>query len=320
MTNLIKIRALRQMEQGQVEEALQTLRLGYELGEKVGREPVLVSGLVSLRITSRMNDALVELMNRPEAPNLYWALSVLPSRQPILRRAWDAEHRWLFSNSALQQPSTELTAEQWRTVLIDDMAPFYQNYENYKYVGVRPHPDPIKDAGPDIIRQARDAYSKSHNISADDAAKLDPAIVLGSFYFNQWQIAADEIAKLRGLPYPIMLQKTAEMKPMLDRLRREQRTNPFVQTLEDFHSSVSTFARTDRQIAALTTVEALRSYAAANGGVLPQKLEEISDTPAPLNPATGKPFEYQLAQDLPIATLSDTQSEVPLKYTIKIRK
>jgi hypothetical protein len=77
-------------------------------------------------------------------------------------------------------------------------------------------------------------------------------------------------------------------------------------------------ARTDRQTAALAAVEAIRSYAAANGGALPKSLDDVKETPVPENPATGKPFEYRVEND--VATLSDTKSESPLTYTIKIRK
>jgi hypothetical protein len=68
----------------------------------------------------------------------------------------------------------------------------------------------------------------------------------------------------------------------------------------------------------LTTVEAIRSYAAANNGELPAQLSDITETPVPLNPATGEPFEYRV--DNGTATLSDSKSEGWLTYTIRIRK
>ena len=80
LTNMIKVRALQQMEHGKPEEAIATLRLGYEMSDKVGREPTLVSGLVALRINAQMNDVLARLMSRPNAPNLYWALMQMPER------------------------------------------------------------------------------------------------------------------------------------------------------------------------------------------------------------------------------------------------
>jgi hypothetical protein len=55
--------------------------------------------------------------------------------------------------------------------------------------------------------------------------------------------------------------------------------------------------RADRQIAALRTVEAIRLYAAANGGKLPANLDAIAAVPVPLDPVNGQPFQYVLAGD-----------------------
>jgi hypothetical protein len=55
--------------------------------------------------------------------------------------------------------------------------------------------------------------------------------------------------------------------------------------------------RLDRKIAALRIIEALRLYAAAHDGQLPEKLADITEVPVPLDPGTGKPFEYQRDKD-----------------------
>ena len=58
LTRMTKVRALQQIEQGKADDAIATLRLGYERANKVGQEPVLVSAMVSIAITTQMNDAL----------------------------------------------------------------------------------------------------------------------------------------------------------------------------------------------------------------------------------------------------------------------
>jgi hypothetical protein len=70
-------------------------------------------------------------------------------------------------------------------------------------------------------------------------------------------------------------------------------------------------------MAALTAVEAIRSYAAANGR-LPDTLDEITETPVPLNPVTGAAFEYGL--DGGEAVIRDTQSaDRPLEFRVKLQ-
>ncbi len=52
------------------------------------------------------------------------------------------------------------------------------------------------------------------------------------------------------------------------------------------------FAWLDRDSAATQIAEALRAYAAANGGQLPKSLDDLMETPAPIDVTTGKPFIY----------------------------
>ena len=38
----------------------------------------------------------------------------------------------------------------------------------------------------------------------------------------------------------------------------------------------------------------MRAYAAAHDGQLPASLNDVKDVPIPLDPVTGKPFEYKV--------------------------
>lgn len=310
---ILKVRALREIGQDKVDDALKTLRLGYEMSDKMGREPILISGLVSLSITSMMDDCLEQLMNRPDAPNLYWALSEFPSRRSILGASLDGESYWWVNavpNLNRAWVGEDLSAEQWRAVF---------DYLNGIINTTHPSgPDAVTEISPELMRQAREQYAQTHPITPEQAAGVDPVIVVGSFYLSQYEIARDDLFDLRGLAYPVLLVKRKEYGDHLAKLMREQPGNLFLQTLPNFQRAAWTFAWTDRRLAALTAVEAIRSYAAANGGELPAQLSDITDTPVPLNPATGQPFEYRV--DNGVATLSDSRSEGRLTYTIRIRK
>ena len=124
---------------------------------------------------------------------------------------------------------------------------------------------------------------------------------------------------MAALPYPILLVKTADFDRRAAQIALDQPANPFLQWVASVAKSSATFVRADRMLAALTDVEAIRSYAAANGGNLPGHLEDIIDTPALDNPRTGKPFEYHVKDGA--ATLSDpTPADHPLTYAIRIRQ
>jgi hypothetical protein len=310
----IKVRALRQIDQGKVEEALVTLRLGYELADKIGTEPVLISGLVSLAVTGTMNDGLARTMNRPESPNLYWALAEFPDRRKVFRRSYDGERRFLLvsvPHLAKWKDGSELTAAEWQDVL-DYIGKFVPGE------GEPALPDPIRGATTENLRQARSDYAAAHHLSVDKAAEIDPTVALGEYYYRQYELSGDEFYMLRAQPWSLLLTKSREFDERYERLQSEQPGNPFLHSLPQLAKVTWTFARADRELAALTAVEAIRSYAAAHDGKLPERLSDITVTPAPDNPATGLPFEYRVENG--VATLGDSQAERPLTYTIRIRK
>ncbi len=55
--------------------------------------------------------------------------------------------------------------------------------------------------------------------------------------------------------------------------------------------------RLERQLDAMQCIEAIRLYAHGHEGKLPPSLEAITDVPLPVDPATGKPFLYQVNGD-----------------------
>jgi hypothetical protein len=316
LTQLVQVKALRQIEQGKTADALLTLRLGYEMSDKVSRDPTLVSNLVSLGIMSQMNDALAGLMSRPESPNLYWALRGFPARQAAFRHAMDTERSFV----ALSMPSLlrlraggELSAQEWRQLFLD----IWQIIDGGTADADRkPHPDPVESASAETLRRAREEYAQAHHLAAADVAKVDPIIALGCLYHQQFVVLFDEQYKLRTLPYHELLPRAKDLTAAVDKIRDEQPGNPF--QVYGFEPTVRRFAQADRQLAALTAVEALRSYAAMNAGRLPERLDQVTDTPVPMNPATGKPFEYRVADG--VATLSDNEFQPTLAYTVKIRQ
>ena len=79
--------------------------------------------------------------------------------------------------------------------------------------------------------------------------------------------------------------------------------------------------RLDRRIATLRIVEALRMHAHANGGELPKSLDLVRIVPIPLDPATGKAFEYHRDGDAAVlAGVSPHPLSVGISYRITLRK
>jgi hypothetical protein len=314
---LLWVRAHRQIEQGKTDEAIKTIRLGYEMSDKIGREGTLVSALVALAVSGMMDDCVANLASQSGSPNLFWALSELPPRQTLLRHSLDVESQWsllLVPSLGKIQAGEQLSAEQWRAAF----ANIQRLVDLGSTDGHRQLPDVVKDATKETLEKATSEYAAAHHLTAKQAAEVEPICVLGEYYFRQYEIAYDEWSKCRGLAYPALIERAKAFDSWSKKLKQEQRGNPLAQTLPAMTNAVGKFARADRQLAALTTVEALRAYAAANGGKLPERLDEVVETPVPVNPMTGKPFTYAVANG--VATISDSTSGNQLEYTVKIRK
>src|SRR4029079_9991412 len=87
---------------------------------KIGHEGVLVSGLCALSVNAMMDECVAHLMSRTDSPNLYWALSELPSRRTIFRRSLDGERQWALTSIpdlARVKAGEQLAgADQWRAI------------------------------------------------------------------------------------------------------------------------------------------------------------------------------------------------------------
>ena len=162
-------------------------------------------------------------------------------------------------------------------------------------------------------------YARRHGISAEAAAKADLATLYATYLVGRFQDGSDDFDKLLGLPYPVLIP---QMNKLAATFHKEglSNFNLFALVMPSVTETVKGFAQGDRTRAALTAVEALRSYAADHGGRLPEKLADVTDTPVPDNPVTGRPFEYRLENG--VAALGDHSpplADRPLEYTVRVR-
>jgi hypothetical protein len=322
LARTLECRAVLQARGGNTQQALETVRVGYELSRKVANCPILISGLVGVRISVMASDALAEVMNRPESPNLYWALASLP--RPFLRLADNIEAEGAaYAGASIPELGTKrldsLSAEEWRRI-------FKQFVE---FGTASPPPAPL-EAQPwnderaiaeEITRdlpKAQEDYAQRYGLSADQVAHLDGFKVVCTFWYQQWLNWTEEARAVVSMPYPQIIARFRESTEKYQRMQKDEPANAFLMWVGSFDRAATTYARGDRLRAALADVEAIRSYAAAHDGALPANLQDITDTPALENPLTGRAFEYRV--DGENATLSDSQAEYPLSYTIRIRK
>jgi hypothetical protein len=130
---------------------------------------------------------------------------------------------------------------------------------------------------------------------------------VGTYFVRQFRAISDEFDKVSQLPY---WQAAESMeRSWRELLAREPQAadNPLIHALltAGLENSRLVYgmpsairaryqvARIERYIALLRTIEALRDYAARHDGQPPERLEQVTDLPVPVDPITGWPFDYR---------------------------
>ncbi len=71
-----------QIAQGQYDKTLCTMQTGFALAKHLGNGPTLVDGFLAINTGTFICRQLEQFVQRPDAPNLYWALRRLP--RPVI--------------------------------------------------------------------------------------------------------------------------------------------------------------------------------------------------------------------------------------------
>ena len=271
-----------------------------------------------------MNEQLLTLCQQTGAPDLYWSLVELLS--PLIDRqtSIQAEYDGLY----LQWPElqtirhVQYVPEQWNRVLRKVVSELV-NYEDV-FSRYRESDKQRAEKIDGTIARALDGVPKAKvamlaaGYKRKDIDAMPPAQIVLLYSLDTYNAIRDEMFKWWHLPYPQAADGIVRIDRNLssvvwqhspdllagDWVSRDDYSLPLVVGHEiiPFAStllpSVSTamfaFARTERQLAAIRCIEALRIYAAAHHGQLPATLDEIKEVPIPLNPVTQKPFGYHL--------------------------
>ena len=88
--------ALLSMAEGRIEDAMAIIGQQLALSRHLGQDEFLVSNLVGIAIAGIAWNDLLYLVQHPECPNLYWALSVLPRPLVDTRHAMSVERQFLY--------------------------------------------------------------------------------------------------------------------------------------------------------------------------------------------------------------------------------
>ena len=323
---LLVLKARVEIAERRYDDALRTLETGFSFSQQVSEAPFLISDLVGIACATMFADCLLELIERTDAPNIYWALAVIPRPLIDLCKSYEHEQKLLEQQlpdmADLDRPRS---TEEWDATLarvrreLERIAKFDPDF--------KPRPgtassDPASKS-PDLPA-ARKYLTEGAGMTAANVEAMPPAQILLLYMSHFCHAVRDDIFKACYLPFPQSL--TVLNREAVERVRSSPDTEarrlakgllPAVQKVQLAQ------VRIERKLAALGAIEALRMHAAAHGSRLPDKLDEVTVAPVPNDPGTGRPFEYQ--RDGQTATLisripGESLALTGLRYRVTIRK
>jgi len=324
LSRLVAMKAKLEIHDGDMDTALKTLRSGVSLARGVGAGPNFVQHLVGVAMAASMLRQIDGLIQQPEAPNLYWALTTLPDPLVDIRQAVRME------SECLEAEMPELRTLE-TTVLSNEQA--LDLWERAAmWVG-------YKDDGPDRwLDKARDLATTMELYPQAKATLLEqgysaekleawPALyVIVLHQYQQFRAIRDLTFKWTYVPYAQIRERLRQGDRAVSGLWKYSHAsglvNPFVYALPAVYRIAFLDARLKRDIAILRCVEAIRMYAADHDGKLPGSLAAITAVPVPLDPLYGQAFRYELAGGKAILESPvppDGRPKDGLRYEITLR-
>lgn len=305
LASVAKLRLRGEIKNGEFPKAATTVKTLFGLGQALEQHPTLIGELVGVAIDTIAMTGLEEMVAQPGCPNIYWALSDLPRPLISLRRGIGGERMFLLSSFQKYLTADRAWTEAETRQFLDDLSEILQ-FENQRGGGVMPK----------MLRGARVRYavlaSDSERMktararliedgrSAEGVKAMTDLQIAVLDDFHRYEILRDEYFKAMNLPYA---EGKAEMEKA-EALVRERKTKGDIigpALLPAVWKIKQAQLRLDQRVQYLRTIEAIRLYAHSHKGELPAKLADLG-IPLPLDPVTGKTFEYSIADG--IATLS----------------
>jgi hypothetical protein len=278
----------------QTNQAIEMLQQGFYMGRSIAQGPTVVQDLVGVAITALMLKEAEGLMQMPDSPNLYWALTALPDPMIDMHTSLENEREVLFVEfPQLRNLESEVLAPAQASAIASDFMKKIQTLDggtgDEPFQGLLPlgwvmmHYSDAKEF------LARKGYSQ-------ERIEVLPAAQAVLIYHKQEYLEMlDNMFKWFEIPYSQAQPHLKKGKQRIDDHQRNKgiKMNLLCTLLPALSRIAFLHARLDRNIALLRTIEAIRMFAADNSGELPGSLAEVTAVPIPTDPVTGKDFIYR---------------------------
>jgi hypothetical protein len=329
---LVALRARIAMLEHKPDEAVRWISTGYAMGRHVAEGPFLIQSLVGVAICMNLNTPMEDVIQGSGAPSLYWALAGRP--RPFIDLSRALENERLLPEREVRR-LRELDGLPWS---VEEGRAFADNVETklYRFAGWNASPSAPRPQRSErywrnrfgmaaMVAQAYPEAKRALIARGRTPAQVEamPAIqVVFLHTYTDYQRRRDDLFKWAGLPIYQAYEHMNESKIMTLEVRDRPLLGLFCSLIVSFQGASLAQARLDRQLDALQCIEAIRIYAASHRR-FPDRLEDVKDAPVPLDPLTGRPFEYKAEASrallsAPISPAGFRHPSFGLQYELKL--
>ena len=312
------IRCRLAIAENRVDDAIELIGQQLALARHLGQDDFLISNLVGIAFQSiAWNDALY-LLQHPDAPNLYWALTAMPDPLVDITHAMAIERQFLYQQIKVLREvgETPRPAGYWQDFIDRALSQVGKDFivRALSQVGMLASELNLTsvERDPELARAAVIAYVAAAYPGAKDylinewnmppeqveAYPTAQVVFLAMVrFYDQWR---DD--SFKWIHLPIWQFRAKATVSSVDKLLAAKAGRygwiaaPTQVLLPAVLAARTAVARSEQQIALLQAVEAVRLYAAANDGNFPASLDALP-VPGPIEPFTGKPIDYELLGD-----------------------
>jgi hypothetical protein len=310
LADALQIRFRIEIAERRFADAIATAKTMLALARHFNEHPTAIGDLIGIAIGFLALSRVDEMIGQPGCPNLFWALTDLPSPFIDLRKGLQGERTLIEAVLPDLDDREPMTDAKLRKI-VDRLQ---------KEINGPKDPDGAVRAwfegrakDKEYVQAARKRLIEAS--APADAAKFNSLPPLQIVLLDaklDYETVRDEVMKGLALPY-WQARRILESIPPIP----GEKQTPLIMLLSSFDKVKRAQARLDQRIALLRCVEALRIYAAAHDGKLPAKLDDIG-LPLAVDPATGKPFSYKVEGKT--AHLHGEPLAVEVRYEVTIGK
>ena len=284
-----------------INDAVEIVGQILAMANHIGDDEFIVSGLVGVAIEGIAIEQGLSLSQHPDAPNLYWAITVCPQPLVDFSNAMETERkRLILQFPLLKEVDEKVRPEGFWSDFTARMLPqwnkFAVQWNAWNHNANLPENVDQFQLAWRIATQyesARQFLAEACGMSAEQLDRYPKTQVVFLAMVKYHAIAADEAM----IPFYLPYFTRAKWKESPNRKRWRSELGWIAETSETTlvpnDQFVAAVTRGEQQLALWRTVEAIRMTAAANSGQAPNTLDDLV-VPAPLDPVANKPFDYSV--------------------------